>query len=75
MIFCDTCLCPHQCAIDLVNTINDLIGEPNQVQDFNIWHRLKEPKEEKQKVAWKKYGKYELKGRRKMMEESDKWGV
>jgi alpha-tubulin suppressor-like RCC1 family protein len=49
-------------------------GEPSQVQDFNIWHRLKEPKEQTKKVAWKKYGKYELKGRSAMKAESDRWG-
>jgi hypothetical protein len=57
------------------STSTIFVGEPSQIQDFNIWHRLKEPKEAKQKVAWKKYGKYELKGRSAMKKESEKWGV
>jgi alpha-tubulin suppressor-like RCC1 family protein len=41
---------------------------PTQVPDFNIWHRIPEPTTEvKQAVKWKKYGKYELKGRSAMM--------
>jgi len=51
----------------------DIVGEPAQVKDFNIWHRVKEPREQKQKTKWKKYGKYELKGRSKVMAESEKW--
>jgi hypothetical protein len=39
----------------------------------NIWHRLKEPTEAKEKLKWKKYGKYELKGRSAMKAEADKW--
>jgi len=47
-------------------------GEPTQVSDFNIWHRVPEPKEGvKTGERWKKYGKYEVKGRRKMMTETD----
>ncbi len=47
-------------------------GEPTQVSDFNIWHRVPEPKEViKTGERWKKYGKYEVKGRRKMMTETD----
>lgn len=43
-------------------------GEPTQVSDFNIWHRVPEPKERiKTGERWKKYGKYEVKGRQKMM--------
>ena len=47
-------------------------GEPTQVNNFNIWHRVPEPKEMvKTGERWKKYGKYEVKGRRKMMTETD----
>ncbi|KAL3922706.1 MAG: hypothetical protein SGILL_002062 [Bacillariaceae sp.] len=43
-------------------------GFPVQEPDFNIWHRLKEPKEQVRAAErWKKYGKYEVKGRQKMM--------
>ena len=51
-------------------------GRPIQVPDFNIWHRLPEPKEQKAKAErWKKYGKYELKGRSKMLGETEKRNV
>lgn len=44
------------------------LGKPVQIKDFNIWHRMPEPKAAvKQKERWKKYGKYELQGRSKMM--------
>jgi len=52
-----------------------LSGEPIQIEDFNIWHRLKEPHETKKKVQWKKYGKYELKGRSAMKAAQEKWNV
>jgi len=43
-------------------------GMPRQVPDFNIWHRVPEPKESMTKQQrWKKLGKYEVKGRSKMM--------
>lgn len=43
-------------------------GKPKQENDFNIWHRIKEPTEIVAKVErWKKLGKYEVKGRQKMM--------
>lgn len=49
------------------------IGKPVQIKDFNIWHRMPEPKAAvKQKERWKKYGKYELKGRSKMMANRDR---
>lgn len=42
-----------------------------QVPNFNIWHRLAEPKAHVVKAErWKKYGKYELKGRSKMLTEA-----
>lgn len=45
--------------------------EPTQLEDFNIWHRIPEPKEYQAKQErWKKFGKYEVKGRQKMMEDS-----
>jgi hypothetical protein len=47
------------------------VGRPRQVADFNIWHRIPEHKEHVvKKEKWKKFGKYEVKGRAKMMEES-----
>ena len=45
-------------------------GEPTQINDFNIWHRIPEPKETVKTERWKKYGKYEVKGRQKMMTET-----
>ena len=45
-------------------------GEARQVADFNIWHRIPEPKEHVKTEKWKKYGKYEVKGRQKMMTET-----
>eukprot|EP00977_Amphora_coffeiformis_P028794 scaffold37104_cov183-Amphora_coffeaeformis.AAC.3 len=39
-------------------------GKPTMIEDFNIWHRLEEPKENQVKPKnYKKYGKYEIKGR------------
>jgi len=50
----------------------DGTGEPVQEKDFNIWHRVGEPKERVVKAErWKKLGKYEVKGRRKMMSEEN----
>jgi alpha-tubulin suppressor-like RCC1 family protein len=47
-------------------------GRPVQIPDFNIWHRLSEPTEFiKQREKWKKYGKYEVKGRSKNMNNDD----
>lgn len=43
-------------------------GIPRLVPDFNCWHRQTEPKEEVvKKDNYKKYGKYEVKGRRQMV--------
>lgn len=43
-------------------------GNPEQQPDFNIWHRIKEPKEQVGKTErWKKFGKYEVRGRQNMM--------
>jgi E3 ubiquitin-protein ligase HERC2 len=51
-------------------------GRLVQVPDFNIWHRLPEPKARQTKAErWKKYGKYELKGRSQMMGEANKWNA
>jgi len=45
-------------------------GEPILLDGYNIWHRIAEPKEQKVKQErWKKLGKYEVKGRQRMMEE------
>lgn len=44
---------------------------PVPLENFNIWHRIPEPREQKAKQErWKKFGTYEVKGRQKMMEES-----
>jgi alpha-tubulin suppressor-like RCC1 family protein len=45
-------------------------GFPEQEPDFNIWHRIREPKEQVKTERWKKYGKYEVKGRQKMLTET-----
>lgn len=42
-------------------------GQPQQLDDFNIWHRVPEPKEYVKTERWKKYGKYEVRGRQKML--------
>jgi alpha-tubulin suppressor-like RCC1 family protein len=67
----------HQCGGVGINGADDGqqvpnseegMGLPVQVKDFNIWHRLLEPKEAvKPAEKWKKYGKYEVSGRSKMM--------
>lgn len=44
-------------------------GQPVQEMDFNIWHRIKEPTEQVKTERWKKYGKYEVKGRSKTLAE------
>lgn len=45
------------------------LGHPVLLAGYNIWHRIAEPKEIVVKQTWSKYGKYELKGRSKMMNE------
>lgn len=64
----------HQCGrvgVDGKADGQQASGFPKQLEDFNIWHRIPEPKERKAKQErWKKYGTYEVKGRQKMMEES-----
>ena len=45
------------------------VGSPILLSGHNIWHRIAEPKEKIVKQQWQKYGKYELKGRSKMMQE------
>eukprot|EP00525_Craspedostauros_australis_P002159 CAMPEP_0198124858 /NCGR_PEP_ID=MMETSP1442-20131203/41075_1 /TAXON_ID= /ORGANISM="Craspedostauros australis, Strain CCMP3328" /LENGTH=156 /DNA_ID=CAMNT_0043784347 /DNA_START=42 /DNA_END=512 /DNA_ORIENTATION=- len=45
-------------------------GHPTQTEDFNIWHRIPEPKDVIKKSRWKKYGKYEVKGKRRMMDDT-----
>jgi alpha-tubulin suppressor-like RCC1 family protein len=50
-------------------------SRPCQIPNFNIWHRIPEPQEEVVQTKWKKYGKYELKGRSAMMAESNKWNI
>ena len=42
-------------------------GTPTQVEDFNIWHRIPEPSETVKTERWKKYGTYEVEGRRKIL--------
>ena len=46
-------------------------GFPREIPDFNVWHRVREPKEQVKQTKWKKYGKYEVKGRKKMMAGDD----
>jgi len=45
------------------------VGYPSLLEGHNIWHRIAEPKELVKTQKWQKYGKYELKGRSKMMAE------
>ncbi len=63
----------HTCGkvgIDGNDDGQDGAGEPVQEDDFNIWHRVKEPTEKVvQQERWKKLNKYEVKGRTKMMSE------
>lgn len=43
-------------------------GRPRPVPNFNIWHPMPEPQKETiKKERWKKFGKYEIKGRSKML--------
>jgi|AntRauTorckE5430_2_1112549.scaffolds.fasta_scaffold09119_1 alpha-tubulin suppressor-like RCC1 family protein len=54
--------------------VQDSNIKPSQLPDFNIWHRLPQPKEVIEKAEkWKKYGKYELKGRSAMVAHKDKY--
>lgn len=47
-------------------------GKPYQIENFNVWHRVPEPKEDVEpKPVYKKYGKYEIRGRSKMMSSTD----
>jgi alpha-tubulin suppressor-like RCC1 family protein len=47
-------------------------GEPIQENDFNIWHRVKEPEERVVKAErWKKLDKYEVKGRKELLSEEN----
>lgn len=50
-------------------------GRPVRLRGVNVWHRTAAPKEEKKEVKWKKYGRYELKGRSAMLAAKDKWGA
>ena len=45
------------------------IGAPVKMTGHNIWHRIVEPTEKVVRQQWKKYGKYELKGRSAMMKQ------
>ena len=65
----------YQCGGVGINGANDgfgnVSGVPTQLNDFNIWHRVPEPKEHvKVQQEYQKYGKYEIKGKRKMMTET-----
>jgi alpha-tubulin suppressor-like RCC1 family protein len=52
------------------------IGYPVQVSNFNVWQGVPEPsKVNVSAERWKKYGKYELQGRSKVMAESARWGA
>lgn len=48
---------------------------PCQIPNLNIWHRTPEPSEEVVQTKWKKYGKYELKGRSAMLAKANKWNI
>ena len=59
-----------QVGVDGAADGRDGTGEPVQENDFNVWHRVKEPTEQVVKAErWKKLNKYEVKGRKKMMSE------
>jgi E3 ubiquitin-protein ligase HERC2 len=49
--------------------------EAQEERLVNIWQRQNEILVKKEEVKWEKYGKYETKGRRAMMEEAKRWGV
>ena len=53
------------------DNINNNKGLPQAIPDWNLWHRVPERKEHVKKEKWKKYGKYEVKGRAKMMSSED----
>ena len=47
-------------------------GKPHQIENINVWYRVPEPKEGVEPMpVYKKYGKYEIKGRSKMMNNTD----
>jgi alpha-tubulin suppressor-like RCC1 family protein len=50
------------------DTTSVLAGRPRQIPNFYIWHRSQEKKETVKKERWKKFGKYEVKGRSKMLQ-------
>ena len=53
-----------------------LDGSPVMIPSFKVWQRTPEPKEEVKKNKWKKYGKYELKGRSQALaEEVSGWNA
>lgn len=54
-------------AADGISSDSMISGLPTMVGNFNIWHRIPEPKEFVKKEKYKKYGKYEVKGRSRMM--------
>jgi len=54
----------------------DTTGHPVPLDNINIWQHIPEPKDEqKSNEKWKKYGKYEVKGRSQMMSDSDRWNI
>jgi alpha-tubulin suppressor-like RCC1 family protein len=49
--------------------------KPRLIPDINIWHRLPEPTDPANKAKgerWKKFGKYEVKGRSKMLSDPNR---
>ena len=52
-----------------LSIVDGKLGHPVMLRKYNIWHRIEEPKEHVVKQTWTKYGKYELKGRSKMLAE------
>ena len=53
-----------------VTVLLSVLGYPVLVRDFNVWHRVPEPKARVSTERWKKYGKYELQGRTKALSEA-----
>jgi alpha-tubulin suppressor-like RCC1 family protein len=52
---------------EVLDSMESTVGKSREIADFNIWPRRPEPKEEVKKERWKKLGKYEVKGRSKML--------
>ena len=65
----------HMCGrvgIDGANDGDDSDGRPKPLK-VNVWHGRPKPKDVVKQEKWKKYGKYEVKGRRQMLSEAERW--